>query len=116
MRQMFSLCIGAASVLLVAGCDGDSVKDKSVNERMTRESLCVVASERFALYKEAERHIKHGLEAAKDGFEQTGKEFQFLPRLNTSRAILVGEPNDFVARFLADKCDTYPTVGQVQDF
>lgn len=66
--------------------------------------------------QDAERHLNHGLNAAKESVMRTGKEATFLKQINISRTMLVAEPNDFVARLLADKCDTFATNGQVQDF
>lgn len=51
MSLGLKLCTAITSFLLLAGCDGDGAKDQSVKERMIRESICVAASERFALYK-----------------------------------------------------------------
>ena len=116
MSLGLKLCVAITSFLLLAGCDGDGAKDQSLKERMIRESICVVASERFALYKDAERHLKHGLDAAKESFRNTGVAATFLKQINISRTMLVAEPNDFVARLLADKCDTFATNGQVRDF
>lgn len=42
--------------VLLAGCGGDSVQDKNLDEAMSREAMCVAASERF-FYTETLRVI-----------------------------------------------------------
>ncbi|EPS4464359.1 hypothetical protein ACVEVH_005428, partial [Escherichia coli] len=59
LRYLIGFC------LILVGCDGDGIKDKDPDERMIREAMCVVASERFQLYDEAERHRAHGIEAGR---------------------------------------------------
>ena len=114
MSHSLKLCIFTAAALTLAGCDDDGARDASPNEQMTRESLCVAASERFTLYKQAERHKSHGLEAARVRFQSTGQPSDFLARINGARIEMATKSKDFNATFLGTICDTSVTIGDVE--
>jgi hypothetical protein len=115
MKPALRNCLVLCTALLLTGCDGDDAHDRSAAEQMTRESLCVAASERFTLYKEAERHKAHGLEAARLNFEKSGEPSNFLAKIHVARIELASESKDFNATFLSTRCDTNVTHGEVAD-
>ena len=107
------LAIAVLSCLLVASCgSADGITDKSPADRMTREAMCVAASERFMLYDEAGRHKAHGIEAGRVRFERTGKPNDFQKQLNIARKFMDDMSKDFNAKFLAEGCNTNITVAQ----
>jgi len=99
--------------LLIASCgSADGITDKSPDDRMVREAMCVAASERFMLYDEAGRHKAHGIDAGRIRFERTGKVNDFQEQLNLARKFMDSMSKDFNARYLAKRCDTNITVAQ----
>ncbi|KPY29849.1 MULTISPECIES: hypothetical protein [Pseudomonas syringae group] len=111
-RQSLSV---VASILLSA-CGGDGAHDLSPQDQMTREAMCVAASERFALYEDAKKHFVHGVDAASEYFRSSGKAAQFPKMINVARSSLVSKPNEFVATVISTMCNGQVTVGQVEDF
>lgn len=109
-----SLPIVAA--ILLSGCGGDKVHDSSPQDRMTREAMCVAASERFALYDDAKKHFAHDMDAASDYFRTSGNPAQFPKMINVVRSSLASRPNEFVATLISTMCNGEVTVEQVADF
>jgi len=104
------------ATILISACGGDKVHDSSPQDRMTREATCVAASERFALYDDAKKHLAHGMDAASDYFRTSGKPAQFPKMINVVRSSLVSKPNEFVAALISTTCNGKVTVGQLADF
>ncbi len=98
----------------IAACDGDGISDKDPEERMIREAMCVVASERFQLYEEAERHRKHGMEAGRVHFNRTGEPNDFAKQVHKVRPMLNDRSKDFNAELLKTRCDKKVTVGEFE--
>jgi len=104
------------SAILISACGGDKVHDSSPQDRMTREATCVAASERFALYDDAKKHLAHGMDAASDYLRTSGKSAQFPKMINVVRLSLASKPNEFVAALISTTCNGKVTVGQLADF
>lgn len=98
--------------LLLVGCDGDAIKDKDPDERMIREAMCVVASERFQLYDEAERHRAHGIEAGRVRFNRDGIPNDFTVQIHKVRPMMNNFSKDYNAEYLKTRCDKKITVGE----
>jgi hypothetical protein len=101
MRKLSTFLIAACLI----GCGGDDVHDKSPDEAMIREAMCVAASERFLLYKEASLHLKHGLEAGRFRFERTGKQNDFTKQVQEARQTLVNLSANYNAVYLKNGCN-----------
>lgn len=95
--------------VLLAGCGGDSVQDKNLDEAMSREAMCVAASERFFLYRDAARHLEHGLDAGRLRFERRGVPNDFLELALEARKLLTNLSPTFSADFLKEKCNRHIT-------
>ncbi|WP_455921531.1 hypothetical protein [Pseudomonas putida] len=104
------------ALMLLSACGGDGAHDSNPQDRMAREAACVAASERFALYDDAKRHFAHGIEAASDYFNSSGKSAHFPKMINVARSSLVSKPNEFVATIISTMCNGQVTVDQVADF
>ncbi|RLA37308.1 MAG: hypothetical protein DRQ64_09605 [Gammaproteobacteria bacterium] len=100
--------------LLLVGCDGDGIKNEDPDERMTREAMCVVASERFQLYDQAERHRTHGIEAGRVRFNRDGKPNDFTEQIHKARPMMNNFSKDYNANFLNKLCDRTITVGEFE--
>ncbi len=111
---MVKIILLLAVILALSACDGDGVLDKSSDERMTREAMCVVASERFLLYDEAERHLKHGLEAGRVRFESTGETNDFAEQIDAAREVMNSMSKSFNAEFLRTQCDKEISVNEFE--
>lgn len=96
--------------LFIIGCDGDGIRGENFEDQMTREAMCVVASERFLLYKEAERHRQHGLASGKARFSVTSEINDFEKRIHSARLILGEMSKEYNAEFLRVQCDKAITV------
>ncbi|HFU8844801.1 TPA: hypothetical protein ACH9KB_005420, partial [Escherichia coli] len=106
LRYLIGFC------LILVGCDGDGIKDKDPDERMIREAMCVVASERFQLYDEAERHRAHGIEAGRVRFNRDGTPNDFTEQIHKVRPLMNNFSKDYNAEYLKTRCDKRITVGE----
>lgn len=98
--------------IFLSACDNDSFKDANLDEKIAREAMCVVASERFLLYKEADKHKRHGLQAGADRFERRGDESDFLQKVYFTRLRMIRLPKEYLAEILISQCDTKLTNNQ----
>jgi hypothetical protein len=89
----------------LAGCGGDGIKDENFDKTMLREAMCVAASERFFLYKEASLHLEHGLSAGKLRFDRHGDENDFTKLVLESRKLLTALSPTFNAKILKEDCN-----------
>ena len=101
--------------LFLSACDDDSIKDDSLDDKIAREAMCVVASERFLLYDEAARHKIHGLEAGKDRFERSGKENDFMRKVYFARFSMIKAPKAYLVELLTTQCGGKITSNQFND-
>lgn len=105
----------AIATLALTACNVDGITDKSPEERAYREALCIVSSEHFALYPEAEKHLKHGLEAARTHFDSTGTALDFYKILSTTRQKLPNFSNGYYHSTLANRCGRKLTNGEYKN-
>ena len=80
-----------------------------------RESTCVAAAERFHLYKEAQRHLDHANEFARDQMERQHIEEDVPKYMEAARRLLIDKKPDFAAYFLQTQCDTNMTNEQFKN-
>lgn len=98
----------------ISSCDGDGVSDEGTDERLLREAMCVVASERFQLYDEAEKHRKHGIDVDRIQSKKSGTSKGFTKMIHQVRPHLNENSKEFNATFLEMYCDKTITVGELE--
>lgn len=106
LRYLLGFC------LILAGCDGDGIRDKDPDERMVREAMCVVASERFQLYDEAKRHLAHGIEAGRVRFNRDGTPNDLTEQIHKVRPLMNKFSKGYNAEYLKTRCDKRIAVGE----
>lgn len=100
-----------STILVLAAC-GDGVTDDSLDDAMVRESMCIVASERFLLYDEARTLLEHGLDFGHRRFNRTHEPNDFREQVHKVREFMDGMSKDFNASFLSESCNRNVTVGE----
>jgi hypothetical protein len=99
-----SLCIIIVSVFITA-CSREGVSDSRAEDTIFREARCVAAAERFGLYKDAQTHQAHGLEAVKVHFATTGIAENFMAVVADIREQTSVMSLEFSARTLEVECE-----------
>ena len=102
-------------VIFLPACSGDGIKDKNPDDRMVRETMCVIASERFQLYNEAKKHLSHGIEAGRVRFHMTDKLSDFRQKIHKARSMMNGMSKEYNAKFLKTRCDKEITVAEFEN-
>lgn len=102
---MKKLTFGITISLLLSACGGDGINDIGYEEAMTREAMCVIASERFQLYAEAEEHSAHGIRFSQLQFEKINVQSSFPQQVASVKSMASGFNKDFSARYLKERCN-----------
>lgn len=94
----------AICMTFLSASNAATINDKNLDENISKEAICVVASERFLLYESAIRHKKNGFDAAKERFSQQGVENDFYKQVYIARSFITKVSKDYYAQFLIQKC------------
>ena len=70
-----------------------------------REAVCVVASERFFLFDEAQKHYEHGSDASGLRYRMDGTPTELPELINQFRKVMINLPKEHSAQMLEEKCD-----------
>lgn len=106
----------AAATALVGCAPSDGVDDSSNDEFLNREALCIAFSERFRLYKAAEKHWDHATTLL-HVLAVSGRpdETPFRDRIRTARILAVSESKEQAADYLAAMCNEKMTRAQFHE-
>lgn len=66
--------------------------------------MCVISSERFALYDDAKAHLQHGQEAAYNLQVKSGQPVNFSKDLHHIRSMLISQSKEIHQRTLETMC------------
>ncbi|RCX07065.1 hypothetical protein DFP77_107165 [Marinomonas foliarum] len=93
--------------LILIGCSNpDRVNDKTLEDKIARELLCIASSERFMLYDEAQKHLKHLQDARSHYWDVNGKELDLKVRVLLAREHISIIPKEYAAQLLMEECKT----------